>query len=131
MSDESQLLAANAAFYEAFARGDGQAMDAVWAANATCTCTHPGWRTLRGRAAVMASWTAILATPPPITCSEPIAQVFGDVGVVLCTEHLGEGTLAATNVFVREAGRWRMVHHHAGPIHAAPDETRTRTTGGY
>jgi hypothetical protein len=36
--------------------------------------------------------------------------------VILCVEVLPEGELAATNVFVLEQGRWRMLHHHAGLI---------------
>jgi hypothetical protein len=35
---------------------------------------------------------------------------------VVCVETLSGGRLAATNVFVREGGEWRIVHHHAGPI---------------
>ena len=38
-------------------------------------------------------------------------------------------TLVATNVFAREDGVWRLIHHHAGPLfvhaaepHARPDQ---------
>jgi hypothetical protein len=34
---------------------------------------------------------------------------------VLCHEHVEQTALAATNVFVREGGGWKMVHHQAGP----------------
>ncbi len=30
-------------------------------------------------------------------------------------EAVGGGYLVATNIFIREAGAWKMVHHQAGP----------------
>ena len=49
MSDESDVLAANDAFYAAFASGDLDALEEVWARQATVACCHPGWS--RSRAA--------------------------------------------------------------------------------
>ncbi|MEX2650419.1 MAG: nuclear transport factor 2 family protein [Alphaproteobacteria bacterium] len=117
------VLAANAAFYRAFAAGDFQAMDALWARRAPVACTHPGWRALIGRDAVLASWAAILSAPerPAIVCFAPHAVLLGETALVLCYEDVG-AWLAATNVFVREDGAWRMVHHHAGPARDAPAE---------
>ena len=37
------------------------------------------------------------------------------MALVVCREVIGDTTLAATNVFVRERGDWRLVHHQAGP----------------
>ena len=42
--------------------------------------------------------------------------LYGDVALVLCEEELDSGTLAATNLFVREDSEWRIAHHHAGQI---------------
>ena len=128
MRDEEQVLAANATFYAAFAAKDPKAMEAVWARRAPLACIHPGWQALRGREAVLASWRSILSGPgaPPITCSGAVAQVVGDTAFVLCTERIPAAQLAATNVFVREDGAWRLVHHHAGsiahPVAAADDD---------
>ena len=36
--------------------------------------------------------------------------------LVLCEEELDGGTLAASNLFVREDNEWRIAHHHAGQI---------------
>ena len=52
---------------------------------------------------------------PAIICSNASAYVLRDVAYVLCHEHVKQTALAATNVFVREGGGWRMVHHQAGP----------------
>jgi ketosteroid isomerase-like protein len=116
--EDLDVLAANAAFYRAFAERDLGAMEALWAHASRVACTHPGWRSLHGREAVMESWRSILDSPdaPDIACSR-VSVIPGDgMAVVLCVESLRGGSLAATNVFVREGGEWRIVHHHAGPI---------------
>jgi ketosteroid isomerase-like protein len=118
MRDEEQVLAANAAFYAAFAAKDADAMAALWARRAPVACIHPGWHALRGRDAVLASWRSILSGPgaPPISCSDARAHALGDTAFVICIEHIPGVELIATNVFVREDGEWRMVHHHASSV---------------
>ena len=116
-SAEDELLRANRAFYDAFAGGDMEGMDALWAQRAPVACIHPGWPPLRGREDVMESWRSILLDgPPKIRCEQAQAQTLGDVGFVTCLEQLETGTLVATNVFVREDALWHMVHHQAGPL---------------
>lgn len=118
MTTESEVLAANEAFYAAFSAGDVNRMDAVWAEGADITCTHPGWDVLVGREHVMASWIAILAgqIPRKVACEDASAHVTAELAVVTCVEVIGEARIAATNVFVREGQRWRMTHHHGGQI---------------
>ncbi len=120
IGDEVELLLANETFYESFANGDLDAMDALWSRTSPVACVHPGHDVLIGREAVMASWRGILGGggAPGFTCDRPQTASFGDAGFVTCIERLGEGRLIATNVFVRENGRWHMVHHHAGPLAA-------------
>jgi ketosteroid isomerase-like protein len=120
MSDAVAVLFANEAFYQAFADRDLAAMDSVWSREAPVTCIHPGWNLLSGREAVIDSWQAILgdADAPAITCHNPSVQVFGDLAYILCHESLGHGFLIATNIFIRENGPWRMIHHHAAPAPA-------------
>ena len=124
MSDAEPVLFANEAFYLAFAGGDAAAMDEVWARDVPVACTHPGWNALTGRDAVMESWRAILGSDnrPAIRNQGARAFLYGDVAFVTCYENVGRGYLAATNVFVREGGAWKMVHHHAGPT-APPEES--------
>jgi ketosteroid isomerase-like protein len=117
--DERDLLAANEAFYAAFSRQDAAAMDSLWARDAEVACLHPGWEALVGREPVVESWRQILlggGAPGNVRCRHPVAHIVGDAGWVICEEVLPGGTLAATNVFVRERRAWRMVHHHASPI---------------
>jgi hypothetical protein len=40
---------------------------------------------------------------------------------VLCFEAVGGGFLIASNVLVRERGRWKIVHHQAGATNGTPE----------
>jgi ketosteroid isomerase-like protein len=125
-TDEVAVLEANDGFYRAFTERDAAAMDDVWAHERPITCVHPGWDLLVGREAVMTSWQAIFGNDgsPPIQCLRPRAWITGDASYVVCLESSGGGppALVATNMFVREGGRWRMVHHHAGPLATPPHD---------
>lgn len=123
MTDVTTVLFANDAFYIAFAGGDLEAMDALWADGVPVTCVHPGWNPLMGRDEVMDSWQAILSAEgsPDIRCLNAYARIIGETAVVLCYESIGEAYLVATNVFVFEDNTWKLAHHQAGPSQE-PDE---------
>lgn len=122
-TDCEAVLFANDAFYAAFAVGDIAAMRDVWAWDAPVSCIHPGWDALTDARDVLASWEGILREPPQIRCHAPRALAYGDTAVVICFEEISGSFLLATNVFVREGARWRMVHHHAGVTNATPPAT--------
>jgi ketosteroid isomerase-like protein len=117
---QADVLEANARFYRAFTAGDFAAMRDLWAEDAPVACVHPMSPVLVGRDAVLGSWRQILREAPPMAmrCDQAVVHLAGDSALVLCYEGNGErpAHLAATNAFVREAGRWRMVHHHASPL---------------
>ena len=117
-SAEADVLAANQSFYEAFARSDFAALDALWARRAPVACIHPGWDALIGRAKVMASFRAILEgpAPPPIKHSRASAHILGETAFVTCLESIPGARLIATNIFTREEDSWKLVHHQAGPV---------------
>jgi ketosteroid isomerase-like protein len=122
---ELEVLEANDGFYRAFAARDADAMAALWAEDHPVACIHPGSDVLAGRDDVIASWRAVLVPggAPALSCAQAEAHVLGEVAFVTCHEVLREGArLAATNVFVRERGAWRMAHHQATPI--APGQVR-------
>jgi ketosteroid isomerase-like protein len=114
--EESEALDANAAFYAAFRGRDMTKMAAIWSRERLVACVHPGWQILYGRETVLASWKAILGndSSPPIEPRDARAFVYGDVAVVTCVEQIFDMRLVATNIFVREAAGFRLVHHHAG-----------------
>ena len=120
-SARSGVLAANEAFYRAMRAGDFAAMDRLWARARTVTCTHPDWRMLVGRRAVMQSWRLILVehAPPEIWPVEPHAIVTGSTAMVLCAERVDGVEMVAANTFVREAGRWRMMNHQSAHAESA------------
>jgi SnoaL-like protein len=123
--DELAVLTANDSFYETFARRDFAGMDELWAREHEVCCIHPGWSVLVGRDAVMSSWRAILRSEGTrIEPTSPRAYILGDAAYVVCFEGFpGEAPLlVATNVFAREGGAWRIVHHQAGQMAQAPEE---------
>jgi len=144
---ESEVLATNEAFYDAFNTRDIDAMDKVWAERAPVVCLHPGSTVLHGRTQVIRSWHAILSSDgaPRVSVEGTRVVMLGDfnrsgagapmAAMVLCYERVtdpstGTGAiLAATNVFVRESGAWRLVHHHSSAIgritNEAPDPPKT------
>jgi ketosteroid isomerase-like protein len=138
VSAEEEVLEANRAFYAAFEARDLEAMGAVWECSDRATVTHPGWPTLRSWEPVAESWRRIFDHTPYIQffLTDEEVVVAGDAAWVTLYENilqevpgipgvpdeegrhrtLGDARVAATNVFVRVDGRWRMVVHHGSPV---------------
>jgi ketosteroid isomerase-like protein len=97
-------------------------MSDVWVHDEAVVCTHPGWATLHGWAAVSASWFALFHNDQALQfiVTNERSRVVGDVAWVSCDENiLGDGpggTAAALNLFLRTDDSWRMVGHHASPV---------------
>ena len=94
MPTEDDVLAANRRFYEAFEAGDIDAMSDVWVHDDDVVCTHPGWATLHGWAAISASWFALFHNDQSLQfiVTNERARVAGDVAWVSCDENiLGDG----------------------------------------
>jgi ketosteroid isomerase-like protein len=123
MSDEDAILAANAAYYRAFTTADFAAMSRIWADN-NVSCIHPGWPVLIGREAILESYREILRNPDQdrIDPRNETVMVAGDEAREICVEFVGGAALAATNLFKRIDGAWRMSHHQASPIAALVEE---------
>ncbi len=123
MSDDTAILAANAAYYGAFAAADIAAMSRVWADD-NVSCIHPGWPALVGRPAILDSYREILRNPDQerIDPRNEMVLASGDEARVICVEFVAGAALAATNMFKRIDGEWRMIHHQASPIAALVEE---------
>ena len=130
---------AEAAFYDAFTKGDLDAMMEVWADDDDIYCVHPGGARMSGVAQVHESWRKIFASGQSLRF-----QLRGQHyvhGMMLSAhsvyEHInvaGEtrvrGPMIATNIFIRTEHGWRMVAHHASPVPApaTPDPEPHRQT---
>jgi hypothetical protein len=123
MTDKQAVMAANAAFYHAFANADFAAMSAIWAKEGV-SCIHPGWPVLIGRQSVLESYDKILSNPDQerIECRNEMVLISQDDARVFCVEIVGGMALTATNWFKRVNGAWRLVHHQASPLAALPLE---------
>lgn len=119
--DDSALIAANAAYYHAFAARDIAAMNELWALDGV-SCVHPGWPALIGRTAVLGSYRDIFRNPTQerVTARDEKTLVEGDDGRVFCVEEVGGGLLLAANWFRLIDGAWRLLHHQASPLAPAP-----------
>jgi len=130
VSDDGEVVEANASFYRAFETLDIAEMDRVWAHGEHVQCVHPGWPLLSGWDAVRTSWETIFTNTAEMrfTVSDVHAVVGGEVAWVTCTENIlsevagrvSVTAILATNLFERSAGGWRLVHHHASHVLAGP-----------
>jgi ketosteroid isomerase-like protein len=98
-------------------------MSDVWEHGDDVACTHPGWRTLHGWAAVSGSWVALFGGPQRLqfVLTDEHVAVEGDTAWVTVDENLIDpsgtgGTVAATNVYVFDGEAWKMVVHHGCPV---------------
>jgi ketosteroid isomerase-like protein len=110
--------AVNDDFYRAFATADIAAMESLWAETLPAFCCHPGWPPILGRDEILTSWREILRAggQVDITFLPRQMALVGDVAIACGIELLGQNQFACTNIFAREGGHWRMVHHQAGPM---------------
>ncbi len=123
-SDHGRVRDLNAAFYASHEAQDFDAMAALWSHGNDVVCIHPGWPILRGWDAVGESWRRIFAGPAENQFIVTNEQLNIGQGVAWMTldENLmsasGTGTIAATNVFLKIQGEWKVVHHHGSPVAA-------------
>jgi ketosteroid isomerase-like protein len=139
--DARQLAvrAANSAFYRAFEALDLQAMERLWAHDASATCLHPGWPLCAGWDEVRASWATIFANTASMRFE--VADERIDAGEamawVVCVERIRStgpagdamvGAVIATNVFRNDGDGWKLVHHHGSPHVARRTQAPPRAT---
>jgi ketosteroid isomerase-like protein len=130
---DREIWAVHEEFYRAFAARDFDAMEKLWASSAQATCVHPSWNAARGREAVLISWQEILSSPdsPKIVVANATLQILGEgAAYVICEEHFNNWVLMATNILVREAGEWKMSHHHAGHLRTRLEVPPPKGEGG-
>jgi ketosteroid isomerase-like protein len=125
MSADDDVKAASAQFYAALNRmltGQQGSMEGIWSHGATVTTMHPiggrevGWDNVRP------TWDQVASLPSggQVALAEQVLSVAGDTAYEVGYER-GHGTLAGervdidqrvTNIYRRENGAWKVVHHH-------------------
>ena len=126
MAVEDEIRQASEQFYAALNRtinGDPAPMMEVWSHGPDVTTMHPlggretGWREVR------ASWEQVAQefSDGRVSIEDlVVVPLTADVAYTLGTEHgqakLGDETVGidwrATNIYRREEGEWKVVHHH-------------------
>lgn len=126
MSSEDDVRAASETFYAALnrmANGDNSTMADAWWHEATVTAMHPigertvGWDAVEGSFAQVAS----MSSDGAIALQDQTIHVVGDMAYELGVEsgsfklggHAAKIDQRVTNVYRRQDGAWRLVHHHA------------------
>jgi ketosteroid isomerase-like protein len=125
MSEEDDVRGASARFYAALNRmvdGNAAPLADIWSHSQRVTTMHPLGGQQTGWAAVQESFEQIAKLAPGghVRLDDQIIEVGGELAYELGTER-GQTTLAeelitleqrVTNIYRREAGEWKMVHHH-------------------
>ena len=126
MSTEDDVRNASKNFYAGLnrmANGEDGPLADIWSHGAAVTAMHPiGGREV-GWDAVRASFEKVaqLASEGKIELKDQLIRVAGDMAWEAGIEH-GQFKLAGqqvsiehrvTNIYQREAGAWKVVHHHA------------------
>ena len=120
---------AEAAFYDALQRADLDAMMQVWSDDEEVSCIHPGGARISGYERVRENWSQIFKSGQRLQLQLSDQVVVS--GMMLSLHSLHENILVlggqgagsrsivvTTNVYLRSAGGWRMVLHHASPAPA-------------
>ncbi|MDX6275917.1 MAG: hypothetical protein QOJ72_45 [Nocardioidaceae bacterium] len=132
----SDPLTIHRAFYDAVETGDVDLMASLWADDPETSCVHPGATPLRGTAAVLRSWTVLMAnvgyiqffltevelttfprgsddpTTVAITCTENILS-----GSAPSAEEIFTGGKAiCTSILIRDPSGWKFWSRHASPV---------------
>ena len=125
MSTEDEVRKASEQFYAALnrmANGDARSLGDVWSQGADVTTMHPiggrevGWDKVRGSFQQVAE----IASEGRIRLDDQLIRVVGDLAYELGSER-GQAKFAGqqisldhrvTNIYRREAGSWKIVHHH-------------------
>lgn len=125
MAAEDEVRRASARFYSALSGmtgGDTSAMSAVWAHSADVTAMHPIGDRDEGWSKVQATFDQVgsMAGGGQVRITNQLIRVGADLAYEVGVEE-GEVILAGetitikqrvTNVYRREGGEWKMVHHH-------------------
>jgi len=125
MAAEDEVRAASAEFYAGLNRmlaGDASSLSAIWSHSPTVTALHPigdwhvGWDDVRSSFEKVAKASA----GGEVKLTDQLIRVAGDTAYEVGAEHAQFSVAGVpltvnsrvTNIYHREAGAWKIVHHH-------------------
>lgn len=125
MSNVEEVREASKKFYEGLnrmANGEKDTLAAAWAQNDSVTTMHPiggrevGWKEVENSFNQVAG----VASEGKVELKDQLIQVLGDVAYEVGIEKPQfkiagmevKGELRVTNIYRKENGSWKMVHHH-------------------
>jgi ketosteroid isomerase-like protein len=134
---ENEVRKASTQFYAALNRmlnGDAHALGDIWSHSTMVTTMHPiggrqvGWKDVWG------TWdnVAKASSEGKVELKDQLVRVSGDLAYEVGTEHaefklggqkLG-GQARVTNIYQREGGGWKIVHHHTDVVPAMVDAVK-------
>lgn len=125
-TDRDAVLAANEAFYRAFANRDLKEMTSLWWQGSTSICIHPGSSPISGWSSIRDSWESIFQHTNSLEIETEIIKVEVDQALayillreIVLQSNQGRRMKAqstATNIFQKMAQKWYIVSHHGSPI---------------
>jgi ketosteroid isomerase-like protein len=126
MSAIDEVRNASNQFYAALNKmtnGDAQSLSGIWSHNSEVTTMHPiggrqvGWKD------VWETWdqTARVASDGQVKLQDQFIRVVGDLAYEIGVENAGfniagqkvTDQVRVTNIYQKEGGTWKIVHHHA------------------
>ena len=125
MTTKREIREVSAQFYAALKRmlnGDARALSDVWSHRSSVTAMHPLGGRQVGWAEVRKTWEQIAqrSSEGKVELKDQLIRLAGEVayevGVEQVEAKLGGQKFAAkirvTNIYQREAGVWKITHHH-------------------
>ncbi len=124
-----------AAYYDALAHADLDAMMALWAEDEDIVCVHPGAPRLVGHAAIRGAWEAIFergglhVRPVQLHAVHNLMTAVHSVieDVRRDPNEGGEAHILATNVYLKTPHGWRLTMHHASLAQGKMPEAQAST----
>lgn len=113
-----------AAFYDAIARADIEALMSLWAEEEDIVCIHPGAPRLVGHASIRAAWESIFEqgsvhiTPVQVHVAQNMTTSVHNIieEVHRSASKKQDVHILATNVYMKTPQGWRIVTHHASVV---------------
>lgn len=126
MSTENEVRNASNQFYAALNKmvnGNPQSLSDIWSHDSAVTTMHPIGGRQVGWQDVWETWdkTAQAASEGQVTLKDQLIRVAGDMAYEIGIENAGfslaghkvTDQVRVTNIYQKEGGTWKIVHHHS------------------